>query len=74
MILPMTLSSAQLLEVSPRSGKMSQNEPPPNSTISSTPSTKPGTAWPARTATVLTKSNLVPFRTAFRTPSGTDTR
>ena len=35
---------AQLSDVSPRSGNQSRNEPPANSTISSTPSTKPGIA------------------------------
>ena len=72
--MPPTDSVAQLSEVRLRSGNSCQNVPPPNSTSSSTPSTKPGIAKPTSTMRLVATSNFEPLRTAFAMPSGTDIR
>src|SRR3954466_7588660 len=66
--------SAQLSDVSPRSGNQSKNEPPANSTISRMANRKPGTAYPTMIRAEVHTSNGAPSSTALRMPSGIEIR
>ena len=65
---------SQPSEVSPRSGKMLQNEPPENRMINRIANRNPGIAKPTMMTAEVQVSKREPSLTALRMPSGIEIR